>query len=225
MGGNAFSEQIPEGNFPRLSTSLYQSLRDRLLPTVQKFYTHACCPNEEPQKVSHGDIDFVVAYGDINQKPDPTTLKSAIGAEFIIADPMGTSNYALVVNPDEWIQHGGDADTVAKGKIYCQVDINVSPDKEQWERVLFMHSYGDLGMIMGLIVRNAGLHLGINGLKVGYRLSNLRCTFSRIFNFTDPNTWTFSVHSLVNISSRYSIILRLRYGSMAPGLRYQGGCL
>lgn len=31
---------------------------------------------------------------------------------------------------------------------------------------MFFHSYGDLGMILGLIARNNGLKLGVHGLKV-----------------------------------------------------------
>jgi len=31
---------------------------------------------------------------------------------------------------------------------------------------MFYHSYGDLGMILGLIARNNGLKLGANGLDV-----------------------------------------------------------
>lgn len=37
---------------------------------------------------------------------------------------------------------------------------------------MFFHGYGDLGMILGLIVKNVGLALGSKGLKVGLSLSS-----------------------------------------------------
>lgn len=50
--------------------------------------------------------------------------------------------------------------------IYFQVDIHVCMDKDEWDRIMFYNSYGDLGMILGLIGKNAGLSLGSKGLKV-----------------------------------------------------------
>ena len=39
-------------------------------------------------------------------------------------------------------------------------------DKEEWDKIMFFHSYGDLGMILGLLGKNVGLALGYKGLKV-----------------------------------------------------------
>jgi hypothetical protein len=50
--------------------------------------------------------------------------------------------------------------------IYFQVDVHVCMDKDEWDRIMFYNSYGDLGMILGLIGKNAGLSLGSKGLKV-----------------------------------------------------------
>ena len=44
--------------------------------------------------------------------------------------------------------------------------MNVCESKAEWDRRLLFSSYGDLGMIMGLIAKNAGLHLSNKGLKV-----------------------------------------------------------
>lgn len=52
---------------------------------------------------------------------------------------------------------------------FGQVDINVCSDKAEWERIVFFHAYGDLGMILGLLARNHGLALGTKGLKVNSR--------------------------------------------------------
>jgi hypothetical protein len=47
-----------------------------------------------------------------------------------------------------------------------QVDVHVCSDKSEYDRISFFHSYGDMGMILGLIARNSGLALGLKGLKV-----------------------------------------------------------
>jgi hypothetical protein len=49
---------------------------------------------------------------------------------------------------------------------FGQVDVNVCESKEEWDRRIFHHGYGDLNMIMGLIAKNAGLHYSDKGLKV-----------------------------------------------------------
>ena len=49
---------------------------------------------------------------------------------------------------------------------FTQVDVRVCKDKDELDRVMFFHSYGDMGMILGIIARANGLRLGVNGLKV-----------------------------------------------------------
>lgn len=49
--------------------------------------------------------------------------------------------------------------------------MNVCASKDEWERTIFFNSFGDLGMIIGLLVNNAGLHFSNKGLKVSIRFS------------------------------------------------------
>jgi hypothetical protein len=108
-------------------------------------------PVEVPGKPNHGDLDFVVCepIGSV----ETLTIKNAIGADHSLGD-LHTKNFALP-SPDQ--SH--------LGKFY-QVDVHVCKDKEEWDRVVFFHSYGDLGMILGLLARAHGLSLGTHGLKV-----------------------------------------------------------
>ena len=46
------------------------------------------------------------------------------------------------------------------------MDIHVCRDKEELDRLVFFNSYGDLGMIMGLVASNIGLKLSSKGLFV-----------------------------------------------------------
>lgn len=69
-----------------------------------------------------------------------------------------------------------------------QVDVNVCESKAEWDRRLLFNSYGDLGMIMGLIVKNAGLNLSSKGLKVNSILTRFSDTsyLHGIIQYPDP---------------------------------------
>ncbi|KAG6900338.1 hypothetical protein C0993_012295 [Termitomyces sp. T159_Od127] len=87
-------------------------------------------------------------------------------------DGNRTSNFAVPIAVGEWTTLGHEPEEkearrlTQDGDIYYQVDVNVCSDKAEFERMVFYHSYGDLGMIMGLLARNVGLTLGEKGLKV-----------------------------------------------------------
>jgi hypothetical protein len=64
--------------------------------------------------------------------------------------------------------------------------VHVCTDKEEWTRVIFFNSYGDLGMILGLIARNVGLQLGIKGLKVHNAINVL--SYTKIQTNSSPSS-------------------------------------
>jgi hypothetical protein len=49
-----------------------------------------------------------------------------------------------------------------------QVDVKVCADRAEWEKIVFFHGYGDLGMILGLIAKNAGIVLSEQGLRENF---------------------------------------------------------
>ena len=63
-------------------------------------------------------------------------------------------------------------------RLSLQVDVHVCEDRNEWDRIMFFHSYGDLGMILGLIAKNNGLKLGSKGLDV-------RCFISAVENIIE----------------------------------------
>jgi hypothetical protein len=176
--------------FPRMPSAVYRNLKAQFYPKLAELYTWVGVPIEAPEKLDHGDLDFLVATPK-DQTPSHQVIKEILGAEFII--PMEgnrTSNYAVPIPPGEWALFGHSAEEddkrkeVADGQIfyqvrahvqaglhskltpYFQIDIHVCADKDEWDRIMFYHSYGDLGMILGLIGKNAGLLFGAKGLKV-----------------------------------------------------------
>jgi hypothetical protein len=96
-------------------------------------------------------------------------VKQALVAKYSIPlEANRTSNFAIPITK-EWVAQSGslDEDTPQK-EIYCQVDVHLCADEDEWDRVVFFHGFGDLGMIMGLIARNCGFSLGTKGLKVSH---------------------------------------------------------
>ncbi|KAG5654303.1 hypothetical protein H0H81_004722 [Sphagnurus paluster] len=183
MGGNAFATILRPGSFPRMPPAVYTALKAQLLPKIQSLYECAAVPREAPEKTSHGDLDFIVSTPRINVVDGGEPLvrvnvahdivQKAIGAQYV--NPLEgnrTSNFAVPVARGEWkaLGHGKEEDAaveaVPDGKIFYQVDINVCASKTEFERVVFFHGYGDLGMIMSMLAKNVGLNLGEKGLRL-----------------------------------------------------------
>jgi hypothetical protein len=182
MGGSAFLVQLPHARFPRLPTSQYETYKQLLLPRVHAFFQHAKVPVEAPEKTDHGDLD-ILALGPLSPDErgdlDFGALKQALGAEACILQRGNrTSNFAIPLSrlsgfpviesaenrPPTGATLGREMDDSTDA--YLQVDVHVCEDQNEFERITFFHSYGDMGMLLGLIAKGAGLQLGATGLKV-----------------------------------------------------------
>ncbi|KAG6845604.1 hypothetical protein H0H87_006657 [Tephrocybe sp. NHM501043] len=198
MGGNAFAALLSPTAFPRMPPAAYSALKARLLPTIKNFYEHVAVPLEAPEKTSYGDVDFIVAGAMINHPSGQVNaphdiVQKAINAQYgNTIDGNRTSNFAVPIALHEWKALGCEAEEEEarqlspNGDIYYQVDINVCKDQGEFERIVFFHAYGDLGMIMGLVARNAGLALGEKGLKMPnppHPPIDLSQSFDDIMNF------------------------------------------
>ncbi|KAF5369589.1 hypothetical protein D9758_002685 [Tetrapyrgos nigripes] len=201
MGGSALHFLQHEHAFPRMPIPVYRNLKSRLYPVIQGLYSHVIVPIEAPEKKDYGDLDFLVyspktdalRHGDAKINVSHDSVKDAIGARhFIPADGNRTSNFAVPVSKGEWATLGYEDEEEANrkkvedGEIYYQVDVHVCADKAEWDRIFFFNSYGDLGMIMGLVAANIGLHLGSKGLQYSHpphRRIDLSDNFEEIAEF------------------------------------------
>ncbi|TFK24995.1 hypothetical protein FA15DRAFT_756238 [Coprinopsis marcescibilis] len=182
MGGSAFSSRLAKEAIPRLPPKVYDALKARLVPILSELYSLVAVPIEAPEKTSHGDLDILVgrpnpsntSFGSESVTYLPHSLvKATLGARIVVeAEENRTSNYAVPVLIGEWEQFGHGADerrareAVPDGEIYYQIDIHACIDEEEFQRIKFYHSYGDLNMILSLMVRNLGLKLGQTGLWI-----------------------------------------------------------
>ncbi|TFK40775.1 hypothetical protein BDQ12DRAFT_680008 [Crucibulum laeve] len=186
MGGNAFNAILQSAAFPRLPPVVYHALKARLQPKIEQLYHLVTVPVEAPEKTDYGDLDFLVvgakldAIGDENDAMTDGRINvshervlECIGAKYM--NPMDgnrTSNFAVPVSKGEWDNLGHGKDELERrkvtedGEIYYQVDVHVCTNKPEWERIRLFHSYGDFGMILGLLVRNTGMKLGEKGLEM-----------------------------------------------------------
>jgi len=114
MGGNAFNAILTSSAFPRLPPAVYDAVKARFLPRIQNLYRFVAVPVEAPGKLTHGDLDIVVACPKLNEEqysqpaaaivnvPHPIVQK-VLGARHV--NPMEgnrTSNFAVPISRGEW---------------------------------------------------------------------------------------------------------------------------
>jgi hypothetical protein len=164
MGGKAFAASLLNARFPRLPTAIYENHKKRLLPVVQRYFRDVGVPVEAPEKVDHGDLDFL-AHGPLapDEKGDVDfeSLQNALGAKVCIPMRGNRTSHFAVPFVDEGMT----------GDDYLQVDVHVCEDEAEFKRILFFHSYGDMGMLMGLVAKGVGLHMGTKGLEVTFTIN------------------------------------------------------
>ena len=120
MGGSAFSAVLQLTAFPRIPPVVYRNLKARFHSKLAELYTWVGVPIEAPEKVDHGDIDFVVAIpkDQADQLLPHQVIKEILGAELVI--PMEgnrTSNYAVPIPPGDWAQFGHSTEEDDKRKM------------------------------------------------------------------------------------------------------------
>ncbi|KAI0822245.1 hypothetical protein BC628DRAFT_1327609 [Trametes gibbosa] len=175
MGGNAFKALA--GAFPRMPPAVYNALKAALLPPLRPLYTHVVVAHEAPEKADYGDLDIVVSGPREGLTADD--VKAALRATHsVVLGGNRISNFAIPVGAFQTVarawsgaapvcgQEPSDVATASEAEVFIQVDVNVCADSAQLDRTVFYSSYGDMGLMLGLLVQTAGLSLGIYGLKL-----------------------------------------------------------
>lgn len=166
MGGKAFLQLLPNTTFPRMSPAVYYTLKQTILPRLRELFQEVAVPPEAPEKADYGDLDFLTVQP--SQTVSHQTVQAAIRAAACVPmDGNRTSNYAIAFSAYKDALQQADGQALADTEnAYFQVDVHVCEDHEEKQAIDFMHSYGDLGMILGVLSRGIGLHLGTKGLRV-----------------------------------------------------------
>jgi len=101
-----------------------------------------------------------------------TEVEQAPGAACSLPLPGDrTSNFAVPIQQDEIQYFALDQKAVEEGKLdlahlYIRIDLHFTEDIESWRAHILFQSYGELGMIPGMLARTIGLTWTVAGLKV-----------------------------------------------------------
>ena len=175
MGGNAFSEQLPTAVFPRMPPAFYNSLKSRIIPRLETLYHLVVVPPEAPEKPDHGDLDILVCQPRNVKEGIPRSecvtleeIEQALGSVHSIPLPGDrTSNFAIPIQQDEVQHFGFDRGEPDLGQLYIQIDLHFCEDEESLRSRTLFQSYGELGMILGVLGKTVGFTWTTSGLKVG----------------------------------------------------------
>ncbi|KAK8229245.1 hypothetical protein IWZ00DRAFT_326135 [Phyllosticta capitalensis] len=167
MGGQAFAADGLEA--PRIPNELYKHLSNKYATELSRLFEHVTSAQAVTWKVDHGDIDMLVE-GPRNEL-SAAQIAEALGAK-AYKEHGPVLSFAMP-HPEE-------------PRRIVQLDIQLCPkaylDWQTWQA-----SYGDLGQIIGVIIRNLGLTATDKGLFV--RIAEIEPTnkkASMIFLTKDP---------------------------------------
>ena len=145
MGGSAFNTEHHGFVTSRMTPAQYRALSELVLPLVCLYFCNVAAPPEAPEKLSYGDLDIMVSKP-FNLHPHDAILQlctNALGNRCQRLNyAAGTSNIAVILEDEIF-----------------QVDIHVVEREEIWDIDFWMHSYGDMGMIVSSIVKAWKLRL------------------------------------------------------------------
>lgn len=176
MPGQLFATKLGQDAFPLRSSKEYIEINADIGGKLKALHRYAGVPAPAPEKPMHGDIDFAVCDPIGTVSPAQIQRILGPGVQVEVEEGSRIAHYAVPV-PD--------------GK-FIQVNVETCDNKPEFDGIMFFRSYGDLGMILGLLARAHGLSLGSKGLKVGGQFAISRRSTLLIF-FT-----SFFVDSLVS---------------------------
>lgn len=182
MGGAAFAQAAAPGeptlHTPRMSSTEYAHLKSTYCSRLQQYFPGKTVSVlvEAPEKKDYGDLDFIV---DSDEHVDWIDLARKVGAAGVICMSSGKHQRCSIGVPKDGSTNPRDTvvykhvpsnnpkkaqpSTTMTTKDYAQIDIEIVPPEDfQWHT--FYCSYGDLGGLLGNIVRNLGFTVSDRGL-------------------------------------------------------------
>ena len=184
-----------------MSPAFYDSLKARIVPRLEALYHLVAVPPEAPGKLDHGDLDIMVCQPKNIKEGIPLSecvtfaeIEQTLGS--VHSNPLPgdrTSNFAIPIQQDEVQYFAVDQEAIGEGKLdpaqlYIQIDLHFCEDIDSWKSRILFQSYGELGMILGMMAKNVGLTWTAGGLKVSNSLV--------LYSLTDSWTPAFSLRHL-----------------------------
>ena len=172
MGGSAFTIESHGFTTSRMNKAQYIAVSNLILPLLRSRFRIAAIPPEAPGKSSYGDLDIMVVHP-LQPVSGDALVNECIGildsnCRGVIRN-QPTTNIAVVIED-----------------ITVQVDVHVVPREDIWEVDYWMHSYGDMGMILSSAIKAWGL-----------RMSSSRGLWVEIPGYSSPFILSLDVQKIV----------------------------
>lgn len=205
MGGSAFSQVDPPILTPRMNQPTYDSMLNKTIKIISRYYTYVGSPVEAPGKETFGDIDILVStpfevsldVTKVSPQEVAEKLKVILGAKMYIF----TKNDPVINFAVPWPEDKHVINEINLEKRFVQVDIQTCACPQDFLYSYFYNSHGDLWHILntiikpfGLLVNNRGMYLRIIPFETGNRKRARVLATSdptKILNFLglDPDNW------------------------------------
>jgi hypothetical protein len=210
MGGSAFKLEAHGFTTSRMSKSQYDTLSQYILPLLKLYFHNVAVPPEAPDKTTFGDLDVMVCKP-IDLVPHDAILQicsRALGDRCKMFIYGSTTNIAITLD-----------------EIIVQVDVHVVPSEEMWRVDYWMHSYGDMGMIISSMIKAWNLRLSSSrGLWVevpGVGVFTLCRDAQRIGEFLGLD-WERYNRGFDSVEDLFSWMERIRINGKAVGVKKRG---
>ena len=137
MGGNSLKKVVAK----RLDDDRYKKVSVEVLEILKKYYINVAIPYEKPGKIDHGDIDFICQIDPSRGVLDPVKELNSIECH----------RNGHVVS-FEYEEH--------------QIDMILVKTSEEFGFARIFYSYGDTGMLLGMICKVFGIVMGHSQLRI-----------------------------------------------------------
>ncbi|RDA92078.1 hypothetical protein CP533_3573 [Ophiocordyceps camponoti-saundersi (nom. inval.)] len=177
MGGSAFSSGTDPLYTPRMPFPVYDKMRKHCTSLLSDLFRTVASPTDGPGKSDYGDVDMLVS-GPLAPETTLQDVAKALHARRSIFYGSRSANFALEwpaefasVAEEEGKREDEDnreqeEEEKQEQRRYVQVDVCVCLGDDALSWLLFKHAHGDLGSILGAIVRPYGLSLTEHGLYI-----------------------------------------------------------
>ena len=137
MGGNALKTTVSK----RMDVQRYEQIKKEIINILKEHYLSGVVPLEKPGKLDYGDLDIIC----------------------LIDESKGVFDAVKTIHSKESRKNGHVVSFEYKGHQIDEIHVNTMDELEFAE---LFYSYGDTGMILGMMCKTVGLILKDRELKI-----------------------------------------------------------
>lgn len=164
--------------------AIYEKVLAQVQAKLRTVYARAETPIEAPGKTDHGDVDVIVVAEEGSAEPSHGSVAELLGAVDWFQVPKSSTTHYAVPWPED-----GDDDDIQERRRFVQVDVNQGVTVEDFQHTLFMHAHGDIGVILGAMLRRFGFVSTPSGFFIRIEeLESWNKNYARVKLSSDPDS-------------------------------------